>query len=126
MTGLILDAPGQHLYIRSVSAQGIQVGDRLFTQALLISGSDLRDDWPPQEFSSLQAAHLETIFELQPEVVLLGTGQRQHFLPPEMLGVFYRRGVGVEVMNTEAACRTFNVLVGDGRAAVAALLPLRA
>ena len=124
MTGLILDAPGQHLFIRSVNEQGIRVGDRVFARALLISGSELREDWPPQEFSSLRAEHLETIFELQPEVVLLGTGQRQRFLPPDMLGVFYRRGVGVEVMTTEAACRTFNVLVGDGRAAVAALLPL--
>lgn len=126
MTGLILDAPGQHLYIRSVNEQGIRVGDRVFARALLISGSELREDWPPQELSSLQAEHLDAIFELQPEVVLLGTGRRQHFLPPNLLGVFYHRGVGVEVMTTEAACRTFNVLVGDGRAAVAALLPLRA
>lgn len=124
MTGLTPDTPGDHLYIRSVGAQGIRVGDTHYQRALLISGRTLRTDWPPQDFAELQAAHLEVIFELQPELVLLGTGRRQQFLPPELMAVFHRRGVGIEVMTTEAACRTFNVLVGDGRAAVGALLPV--
>jgi uncharacterized protein len=54
----------------------------------------------------------------------MGTGERQVFLAPELLMVFYRQSVGIEVMNTQAACRTFNVLVSEDRNVVAALMPL--
>jgi uncharacterized protein len=124
MTGLVLDSPGQRLSIRSVGERGIRVADTFFTRSLLISGEQLRDDWAPQTLADITAPALEPVFELRPELVLLGTGSKQRFLAPDLLGEFYRRGIGVEVMTTEAACRTFNVLVADGRAVVAALLPL--
>jgi uncharacterized protein len=125
MTGLILDSPGNHLFVRSVGEHGIRIGDTHFQRSLVISAQQLRDDWPPQDFDAIEAAHLESLLELSPELVLIGSGASQRFLPHPLLGVFYAKGVGVEVMTTEAACRTFNVLVSDGRAAVAALLPVR-
>ena len=64
------------------------------------------------------------VFDLQPEIVLIGTGRKQVFLQPELMMSFYRREVGFEVMSTHAACRTFNVLVSESRNAVAALLPV--
>lgn len=124
MTGLVLDRPGDHLFVRGVGAQGIRVGDTHYRRSVVISTRELRDDWPPQHFDAIEASHLEALLELTPELVLIGTGRHQRFLAQPLMGVFYRHGVGVEVMTTEAACRTFNVLVGDGRAAVAALLPV--
>jgi uncharacterized protein len=59
---------------------------------------------------------------MEPEVVLLGTGRKQAFPAPRLLKTFYQRGIGFEAMTTEAACRTFNVLVSEGRTAVAALI----
>ena len=74
--------------------------------------------------SALSAGRLEPIFELGPEVVLLGTGPLQQFPPAELMMEFYRRHVGAEVMSTDAACRTFNVLVSEQRLVVAALMPI--
>jgi uncharacterized protein len=71
----------------------------------------------------LDERRLEPVFALRPEVVLLGTGARQVFPSPELLMCFHRRGIGIEVMATAAACRTFNVLVSERRKVVAALLP---
>ena len=81
------------------------------------------DDWDATNPCDLSDRQLNPIFELEPEVVLLGTGASQIFLPPELMMRFYGRGIGVEVMTTDAACRTFNVLVSEGRKVVAALLP---
>ena len=67
--------------------------------------------------------HLLSIFEMKPEVVLLGTGAKQVFLPPQLMMQFYNKGIGIEVMTTDAACRTFNVLVSEGRNVLAALMP---
>jgi uncharacterized protein len=70
----------------------------------------------------LTAADLEPVLALQPEVLLLGSGVRQVFPPHELLARLYAARVGFEVMDTGAACRTYNVLVGEGREVAAALL----
>jgi uncharacterized protein len=120
---LTLNRPGDHLFVRSVSSVGIEIVDRMYAGPLILSAGDVLDNWDvasPHDFSDRQLA---PVFDLEPEVVLIGTGASQVFLPPEVMMCFYRRGVGVEVMTTDAACRTFNVLVSEGRKVVAALLP---
>lgn len=62
------------------------------------------------------------VFDLLPEVVLIGTGKSQHFLPVNTQKLFFQRNLGFEVMTTDAACRTFNVLASEGRKVVAALI----
>jgi uncharacterized protein len=123
MPDLTLELPGQHYYIRAVSAAGIQVVDRWFEGSIIVSAERLLADWPPARIGELAAAHFAAILALEPDVVLIGTGARQHFLAPELMVPFYEGGVGAEVMSTAAACRTFNVLVAEGRKVVAALLP---
>jgi uncharacterized protein len=120
---LNLQKPGHHLFIRSVSEAGIQVADRLIAGPLILSASELRTDWEISHCRQLTEDSLGPVFALQPEIVLLGTGAVQVFLPPELMMCFHRRGIGIEVMTTAAACRTFNVLVADRRNVVAALLP---
>lgn len=120
---LSLQKPGNHLFIRSVSEAGIQVVDRFVTGPVILSASQLRTDWPVSHCRQLSEDGLEPVFALQPEIVLLGTGAVQVFPPPELMMCFHRRGIGIEVMTTPAACRTFNVLVADHRNVVAALLP---
>ncbi len=124
MTQLTLERPGRHHVVRSVGPAGIQVGDSVFTGPLILGAQELIDDWPPATLDSLAPEHLQPILDLSPEVVLLGTGPEQGFLHPSRLAPFYRAGVGIEVMTTEAACRTFNVLVMEERRVVAALLPM--
>lgn len=120
---LTLDRPGDHYFIRSVSAEGIQVSDRLYPGPLVLSAVELLADWTVEQPQDLCEASLEPVFNLKPEIVLVGTGPEQVFPEGQLLMCFYRRQMGVEFMSTRAACRTFNVLVSEQRNVVAALLP---
>ena len=121
---LVLDHPGDNLFIRAVSEQGIRVEDTVYTQPIIISASEIITDWPAESAENFSEELLQPIMDLQPEIVLIGTGRKQVFLPPELMMNFYRNEIGFEVMSTHAACRTFNVLVSESRNAVAALLPV--
>ena len=110
---LTLERPGEHHYIRSLDERGVRVGDAFFTSSLLISADQLIENWPPADVTQLSRNHLQDVLTLKPEVVLFGTGAQQVFLPQDMMVSFFREGIGFEVMNTEAACRTFNVLVSE-------------
>ena len=123
---LNLETPGDHLLIRATGKKGILVGNTFFRRSLIISRDTLIDDWPPQDMAGLLDEHFSVVFESAPEVLLLGTGSRQVFLSPAQMVGFYQRGIGIEVMTSEAACRTFNVLVAEGRKVVAAIMPLDA
>lgn len=120
---LTLQNPGNNLFVRYATPDGIQVVDDFYPSAIILSAKEVITDWPVKSVHDIDRRHLEQILELAPEVVLIGTGRDQAFLPPELLMVFYERGVGVEVMNTSAACRTFNVLVSESRKVVGALIP---
>ena len=90
-------------------------------RSCLVTAERLITDWPPATFDALAPAHLEAIFALIPELVLLGTGPTQRFAPAEVRSEFARRRIGLEVMQLGAACRTFNVLVQEERKVLAAL-----
>jgi uncharacterized protein len=124
MVDMLLHRPGDHLYIRSLSDTKIQVVDDWHTGPLILSARQLLTDWPPITTDELLAEHFEPIFALSPDVVLLGTGSRQVFPHPALMTGFHQRGLGVEVMGTRAACRTFNILISESRNVVAALMPL--
>ena len=119
-----LEVPENQFFIRSVSEQGIRVHKDLFNKPFIISGQRIVPEWNVRSVSDINEKNLQRIFEMEPEVILIGTGNTQEFLPPATQAHFFRRNVGFEVMTTDAACRTFNVLVSEGRQVVAALLPL--
>lgn len=121
---LTLEHPGDHLFIRSVSAEGIRVVDDIYTGSIILSSDRVISDWSITQPDEFTESLLEPIMQLEPEIVLIGTGSKQLFLPPELMMYFYRRGTGFEVMTTDAACRTFNVLVSERRKVVAGLLPI--
>lgn len=91
-------------------------------QSLVLTPRQLVRNWPPQQFDALLPEHFDIFAELRPEVILLGCGARQRFLPPPLLAHLSQCGIPVELMNTGAACRTYNILAGDGRHIAAALL----
>ena len=97
----------------------------MFNGSLLLSPQTI-DAWPPLCLTDISDEHWDQVLSLEPDVVLLGTGVQQQFLPPAQLAALYRAGIGIEQMTTEAACRTFNVLAAEERRVVAALLPIRA
>ena len=108
--------------IRGYGQGELKINDKLFQQSLIVSASTIQPEPTLTDVAGLDDAHVAYILGLKPEVVLLGTGQRQVF-PNAALGArFLQAGVGFEVMDTGAACRTFNVLVGEQRQVVALLL----
>jgi uncharacterized protein len=119
-----LEVPENQFFIRSVSDEGIRVHNDYYNKPFILSGQRIVPEWDVTSIDDISETNLEVIFELQPEVVLIGTGKTQVFLPPATQIHFFRRSIGFEVMTTDAACRTFNVLASEGRHVVAALLPL--
>jgi len=90
--------------------------------SLIISPRHLIRDWPPMNIDSLLMGHLDALMELQPELILLGTGPRLQFPEAKILASLHNRQIGVEVMDTAAACRTYNILMTEGRFVVAGLI----
>jgi uncharacterized protein len=108
--------------IRAYAPGRINVNDVLLTRSFVLAADALIEDWPPQRFEELNFSHLEAALALKPEILLIGTGAIQRFLAGEILAELNRYGMGVEVMDTAAACRTYNVLLSEDRRVVAALL----
>jgi uncharacterized protein len=99
----------------------VRVGSREYRASLVLT-ADTIADWPPAGFDALAEAHFAALLELAPDVVLLGTGASIRFPHPRLVRALTEAGIGVEVMDTPAACRTFNILVAEGRRVAAALL----
>ena len=104
----------------------VWVGAQRFETALLVPWKGEVLDWGVGGFDALAEAHFERIARLAPEVVIFGSGARLRFVRPALLRALIERGIGVETMDTGAACRTYNVLVSEGRSVLAALLLDRA
>jgi uncharacterized protein len=100
----------------------VAINGKRFHQPVVVMAGDVRTDWTATDFAALTAAHFEYFLELKPEVLLLGTGARQQFARPELYRELVRARIGVEFMDTPAACRTYNILVAEDRKVVAAVL----
>ncbi len=117
----LADATGD-LTITAYARGEVVVGDRVLTASLVLLPDRLIDDWRPTGFDDLAPRDLAEVCSLRPDLILLGTGETQRFPGPALLHQVAESGVGFEVMTTPAACRTYNVLVSEGRRVAAALL----
>ncbi|MCP4076524.1 MAG: Xcc1710-like domain-containing protein [Gammaproteobacteria bacterium] len=108
--------------IQAYERDQITINDRIYTESLVLSPDNLIESWSVNSVTELRTEHLECIFDLKPDVILLGTGEKQIFPDIHILGHFASRGLGVEVMNTGALCRTYNILVAEDRQVVAAFI----
>lgn len=108
--------------VRAYSASQVIVGARTLHASVIVSARELLEDWPPRSVAELREEHLAPLIAQRFEVILLGTGRRQEFPPVGILAAAARGGVGLEVMDTPAACRTYNVLLQEGRQVAAALM----
>lgn len=111
-----------YLYFRSCAADHVTVVDRAVTRSFLLAPDRLVEDWPPSAPEHIDANAIASVVALEPEVVLLGTGTSQVFPPAATRAAFLARGIGLEVMDNAAACRTYNLLAGEGRRVIAAIL----
>ena len=103
-------------------ASGIWVGSTRFATSLLVPWQGEVQRWAPAGVEQLQAGHFEQALSLRPELVIFGSGPRHRFVAPALLRCLIEARIGVETMDTAAACRTYNVLASEGRAVLGALL----
>ena len=120
---LTVTQTGTQLLIRGYSQGRLRIGDQDVESPVILSPRELHRDFRPDQPAAILESDLEAVFALAPEVVIIGWAGGQSFLPAAQRRWFLERGIGLEVMELGAACRTYNVLVADGRAVVALLFP---
>ena len=108
--------------ITGYGAGYVSVNEKSLTHSFILTADALITDWSPKSVDDLDEASLQAVARLAPAIVLLGTGPEQRFPSSSLLAPMLGQGIGIEVMTTAAACRTYNILIAEGRPVAAALL----
>ena len=112
-------------HVQSINACGpgwVQLGGEKITHSVILDSRGECIDWLCNRFEDLTAGHFEQLAQLQPELVIFGSGDRLRFVHPAMTQALIQRQIGLETMDTQAACRTYNILASEGRYVAVALL----
>ena len=116
------DPQGAENLVTGYGSDYIAVNGRVLTRSLLLLPDRVDERWGPDSFAALLVDHVEHLAAIDCDVVLIGTGRRQRFPPAALLRPLVEAGRGFEIMDTAAACRTYNLLVREGRLPLAALI----
>ncbi len=108
--------------ITGYTADAVSVAGVLHRQSLRVSHQAVAAPWPVTNFAEITATTVAEAIQVSPEIVIIGTGKTLRFPPPAALATLRDAHIGFEVMDTAAACRTYNVLLGEGRQVAALLL----
>lgn len=100
----------------------VRIGEKKYRSSLAVCGEDLLTEWPVSDGSLLTPADFDPVLSWHPDLVLLGTGNRLRFPPRAVLAHFRDLGIGLEVMDTPAACRTYNMIRAEERRVAAAMI----
>ena len=100
----------------------VEINQIPYDHAVILKSDGAISEWPVKSFEELEAGHFAQMVDFKPELVLIGTGSRQRFPKPELLKPLIAAKIGFEIMDSQAACRTYNILVGEGRQVLLALI----
>jgi uncharacterized protein len=100
----------------------VMINQIRYENSLIVLPDHIIENWQAKTFEQMEAGHFECLASFQPEIVLLGTGANLQFPHHTLMQTLSQSGVGIEVMDTHATCRTYNILVDEGRRVAAALL----
>ena len=100
----------------------VEINKTPYAHAVVLSSDGAISKWPVKTFEDLEANSFSQLIDLKPELILIGTGSRQRFPKPELLKDLVSAKIGFEIMDSQAACRTYNILVGEGRQVLLALI----
>ena len=110
--------------IQSYGSDGVVVNGQLQAMPLVLCAVQGPKTWSANSFEGLTQANFDELSPYEPELVIFGSGNRIKFPSPRLLQGLIQKGIGVDTMDNGAACRTFNVLAGEGRRVLMVLLPL--
>jgi uncharacterized protein len=109
--------------VRSVANGQFLIGDRIWSEAIALTPNGLLEEWVAPPIADLSVDSLKTVLELGPALVIIGTGSQQILPSRDLMFGMARAGIGLELMDTPAAARTFNVLLSEDRSVAAVLYP---
>ena len=112
----------QYQTVTGYEENSVEINAVQYSHSLLVLPEQAPVVWDVDAFSSLTAEHFSKIEAMEPDVVILGTGKRQHFIHPQLIANLTARRIGVECMDNQAACRTYNILMTEGRKVALALI----
>lgn len=115
-------ATQQYQTVTGYDDAAVEINAVRYQHSLLVLPEAAPVAWPATSFDALAAEHFAIIDATAPDVVILGTGRRQHFVHPKLTAVLTARRIGVECMDNKAACRTYNILMAEGRKVALALI----
>jgi uncharacterized protein len=108
--------------VQGYAVDRITIDDRDYRASLVVTPKRIIPDWGPVSIDDVGEAQLADLLVDQPQVVIIGTGTRQQLAAPQVFAQLLSQGIGVEIMDTGAACRTYNILIGEGRRVAAGLM----
>jgi len=114
-------AEGNQL-ITAYAKGSISINHQIYSHSLIVLPTEIKTDWQVSNFDSLAITDFEYIANLSPELVILGTGETHRFVHPKLSAPLTKLGIAVDCMTTDAACRTYNILMSEGRNVAAALI----
>jgi uncharacterized protein len=112
----------QYQTVTGYDKDGVEINATRYDYSVLVMPETPPRPWPVTRFEDLTEEHFALIEQDQPDVVILGTGERQRFVHPKLIKALSARRAGVESMDSHAACRTYNILMGEGRKVTLALI----
>lgn len=112
----------QYQTVTGYDDTGVNINNRYFSHSLIVLPEIAPVEWPVASFDNLSAAHIDQVDATMPDVVILGTGMKQRFIHPKLTSSLTARRIGVECMDNQAACRTYNILMAEGRKVALALI----
>ena len=115
-------ATQQYQTVTAYDDAGVEINLIRFTDSLIVLPETAPVAWPVPHFDGLTAEHFAQLDALRPDVIIIGTGQRQRFVHPRLTAALTARRIGVECMDNQAACRTYNILMAEGRKVALALI----
>lgn len=108
--------------VTAYDQDSVEINAITFKHSLIVLPELAPITWPVANFSALSEEHFQTVAAFHPDVVILGTGAKQHFVHPKLIACLTDQHIGVECMDSQAACRTYNILMTEGRKVALALI----
>lgn len=114
--------PGSGPAIQAYAPGQIRIAGKIYRRSLILAPDFLHENWGPSCVAELRPEHVRALLACEAQILIIGTGARQVFPEPALYACALDHGIGVEIMDTGAACRTYNLVMGEGRRIVAGLM----
>ena len=108
--------------ITAYGENNVSVNGKIFEHSLILANTEFSENWGVTSIEQLSGEHIEQVLSYDPELIIIGTGSKLVFPAVEIYSAIIKRGIGVDFMDTHAACRTYNILMSEGRGVVAGLI----